>query len=160
MELTLVVLGLFLALLGFAGCLLPVLPGPPLTYIALLVLSFARDWEPFSGSFLVVTGILTAVVSILDYLIPPLGAKRFGASRYGFWGSFIGMVLGLIFFSVPGAFIGGWVGAIGGELYAGKTGRGAMRAGWGAFLGNLAAVGVKMGFTAVLVLIYIRAMLR
>ncbi|RJR51302.1 MAG: DUF456 domain-containing protein [Desulfobacteraceae bacterium] len=159
MELTLVVLGLFLSLLGFAGCLLPILPGPPLSYIALLVLSFARDYQPFSVSFLVITGILTAVVSILDYVIPPLGARRYGASRYGFWGSFIGMLLGLIFFAVLGALVGAWLGAIGGELYAGKSGKGAMRAGWGAFLGNLAALLVKLGFTAYLVLSYVRAAL-
>jgi len=44
-ELTLIIIGLLLAILGFVGCLLPVLPGPPLSYIALLVLSFARDWQ-------------------------------------------------------------------------------------------------------------------
>lgn len=159
MELTLIIIGLLLAILGFVGCLLPVLPGPPLSYIALLVLSFARDWQAFSISFLVIAGIVAVAVSILDFLIPPAGAKRYGASRYGFWGSLIGMVLGLIFFSVPGMFIGGWAGAVLGELYGGKTGKGAMRAGWGAFLGNLVAIGLKMAFSAALIIIYIKEMI-
>jgi hypothetical protein len=158
LELTLTITGLLLAILGFFGCLLPVLPGPPLSYLALLVLSFARDWQAFSISFLVIAGLVAVLVSILDFLIPPAGAKRYGASRYGFWGSFIGMVLGLIFFSLPGMFIGGWAGAVGGELYAGKSGKGAMRAGWGVFLGNLVAIGLKMAFSAVVVIIYIKAM--
>jgi len=158
MELTLVIIGLLLSILGFAGCLLPVLPGPPLSYVALLVLSFARDWEPFSITFLAITGIAAVLVSLLDFLIPPAGAKRYGASKYGFWGSAVGMVLGLIFLSVPGMFIGGWAGAVVGELYAGKSGKGAMRAGWGVFLGNLLAVGLKMAFSAALVIIYIKEM--
>ncbi len=159
MELTLTIIGLLLAITGFIGCLVPILPGPPLSYIALLVLSYARDWQAFSISFLVITGIITVLVSILDFVIPPAGAKRYGATKYGFWGSLIGMVLGLIFFSIPGMFIGGWAGAVGGELFAGKTGKGAMRAGWGAFLGNLVAVGLKLAFSAVLIILYIKEMI-
>lgn len=160
MELTLTIVGLSLAILGLVGCLLPLLPGPPLSYVALLVLSLARDWQPFSATFLVIAGIAAAAVSILDFLIPPAGAKRYGASRYGFWGSLIGMVLGMIFFSLPGMFIGAWAGAVLGELYGGKTGRGAIRAGWGAFLGNLAAIGLKMAYSAAIILIYVREMIR
>lgn len=160
LELTLTAVGLLLAILGLAGCLLPLLPGPPLSYAALLVLSLARDWQPFSVPFLAAAGIAAVLVSVLDFLIPPAGAKRYGASKYGFWGSLIGMILGMIFFSLPGMFVGAWAGAVGGELIGGKTGKGAIRAGWGAFLGNLTAIGLKVAYSAAVIFVYVRAMLR
>jgi uncharacterized protein YqgC (DUF456 family) len=38
----------------------------------------------------------TIVLSILDYIIPAKGTKRFGGSRYGIWGTNIGLVVGLL----------------------------------------------------------------
>ncbi len=147
-------IGLIVSIAGFIGCLLPVLPGPPLSYIALLILSLAKEWEPFSFNFLILMGVVTLVVSFFDYIIPAAGAKRYGGSKFGVWGSILGMVLGMIFFSFVGLVIGGWVGAIGGELYAGKTSREAIRAGWGVLIGNVAAILIKMLFSGILLYYY------
>jgi uncharacterized protein YqgC (DUF456 family) len=102
----LVVLGLLLALAGLIGCLLPVVPGPPLSFLALLLISLAKNWEPFSVPFLIVMGCLTAAVAIMDYLIPIKGAQKYGASRYGIWGSVMGMLVGIFFFPPLGMILG------------------------------------------------------
>ena len=118
-----IILGLLLALVALLGCIVPVIPGPPLSFLALIILSYAKNWEPFSKKFLIIMAVLMMVVTILDYLVPIGGAKKYGASKKGVWGSIIGMIAGGFFFPPWGIFIGGMVGAFAGELLAGKEGR-------------------------------------
>jgi uncharacterized protein YqgC (DUF456 family) len=156
---TIIILGLLLAVAGFVGCILPILPGPPLSFIALLLLSFARDWEPFSVTFFIVMGGLTILVTVLDYLVPAVGAKKYGATKFGIWGSIIGLFVGLFFFPPFGLFLGGFAGAVVGELLAGREGKEALRAGWGSFIGNLAGMGLKLGLCGTMLFFYIKEIL-
>jgi uncharacterized protein YqgC (DUF456 family) len=104
-------------------------------------------------------GSLTGLMLLLDYVVPIVGAKKYGASKYGIWGSFIGMILGLFIFPPFGLIIGGFIGAISGELLAGKEGDDAVRAGIGVFLGNLFNIGLKLGVAGVMLFFYIKEML-
>jgi uncharacterized protein YqgC (DUF456 family) len=156
LTVALIILGLFLALLGLIGCLLPVIPGPPISFVALLVLSYAKNWEAFSVTFLVVMGVLTVVVVVLDYVVPAGGAKKYGASKTGVAGSVIGMLAGVFFFPPLGLFIGAFVGALVGELIARKGGKEALRAGWGVFVGIMVGTGLKLAFTGVILFFYIK----
>ena len=153
-----IVLGFLLALAGLVGCLLPVIPGPPLSFLALLLLSLAKDWEPFSATFLIVMGCLTAAVTLMDYLIPIKGAQKYGASRYGIWGSMIGMLVGVFFVPPFGMILGAFVGALLGELFAGRAGREAVRAGWGTFVGTMLSTILKVIFCGVVLFFYIKAL--
>ena len=155
----LVVLGLLLVVAGFVGCILPILPGPPLSFIALLLLSFAKDWEPFSVTFFIVMGGLTILVTVLDYLVPAVGAKKYGATKFGIWGSIIGLFVGLFVFPPFGLFLGGFAGAVVCELFAGREGKEALRAGWGSFIGNLAGMGLKLGLCGTMLFFYIKEIL-
>ena len=155
---TLMIFGLLLSVAGFVGCILPILPGPPLSFVALLILSFAKDWEPFSVIFFVIMGGLTVLITILDYLVPAVGAKKYGASKFGIWGSLIGLFVGIFVFPPFGIFLGGFAGAVVGELLSGREGREALRAGWGAFIGNLTATGLKLGLSGVMLFFYIKEM--
>jgi uncharacterized protein YqgC (DUF456 family) len=74
----------------------------------------------------------------LDYYAGAIGARRYGASAPGVWGSVIGGILGIIFLGPIGILVGPFVGAVTGELLSGKTRRSALRSGWGAFIGFLA----------------------
>jgi len=154
----LIVLGLLLSLVGLIGCVLPVIPGPPLSFFALLILSYAKNWEPFSLTFLFIMAVLMVIVSILDYVIPAGGAKKYGASKNGMWGSMIGMVLGLFFFPPWGIFLGGIAGALIGELLAGKEGKKALQASWGIFVGFMVSTGLKLAFSGVLFFFYVKEM--
>jgi len=154
----LIITGLLVSIVGFVGCLLPIVPGPPLSFLALLILSLAGDWEPFTAWFLILMGVLAGLVTLLDYVLPAAGARKYGASRYGVWGCLAGLILGLIIFSVIGMFIGGLAGAVIGELLAGKKRGDALRAGWGVFVGNVLGAGVKLALSGVMLFFYIRGM--
>lgn len=149
-----VILGLLVALAGIVGCFFPVIPGPPLSFLALLILCMAKGWDTFSVTFLVVMTLLMILVTVLDYIVPMVGANKMGASKLGMWGSVIGMLLGLVFFPPWGVFIGAFAGALVGELAMNKEFRDALRAGWGIFLGNMVALGFKLAYTLAALVAY------
>ena len=159
MTTLLIILGLFLTLLALVGCIVPVIPGPPLSFLALIILSYAKNWEPFSTKFLIIMAVLMMVVTVLDYIVPAGGAKTYGASKSGVWGSIIGMVVGFFFFPPWGILMGGIVGAFSGELLAGKEGRKALRASWGIFVGYMVSTGLKLVFSGTALFFYIKEML-
>lgn len=84
-------------LAGIIGCVVPVLPGPPLSYAGLLLLHFTR-FGHFSISFLLIFAGIAILVTVLDYIVPILGTKKYGGSKAGVWGSTIGLLAGMFFF--------------------------------------------------------------
>jgi uncharacterized protein YqgC (DUF456 family) len=143
MDTFLIITGIILLLAGLAGCVLPALPGPPLSYIALLLLHFTGRYQ-FSNKFLIIWLIITAVVVILDYLVPVWGAKKFGASKRGVWGSIIGLLLGFFIFPPFGIILGPFLGAVIGEMSSGKETGAALKAGFGSFAGFIAGTLLKL----------------
>lgn len=157
MDAVIIVIGLILALAGMIGCILPIIPGPTFSFLALILLSWTKNWQVFSQAFLIVMGSLTVILMILDYIAPALGAKKYGASKSGLWGSAIGMIIGIFFIPPWGIIVGAFVGALVGELLAGKSGKKALRAGWGILIGNVLGIGLKLAFTTVVLFYYIKA---
>ncbi len=158
MTILLITLGLLLALFGVVGCILPVIPGPVLGFLALIVLSSAKQWEPFTVSFLIIMAVLTIVVTLLDYVIPAMGAKKYGASKLAVWLSVIGMLFGILFFPPWGMIIGAFAGALVGELISGKDKKQALKSGWGIFVGNIIGMGLKLAFCGIILFLYIKEM--
>ena len=114
MDTFLIILGAICLVLGLVGCVAPVLPGVPLSYLGLLLLHWTERVQ-FSWQFLTVWAVVVVIIQILDYFIPAWGTKRFGGSKWGVWGSTIGLFLG--FFMGPlGIVVGPFVGAVIGEL--------------------------------------------
>lgn len=142
MDIFLVVLGICFLILGLLGCVLPMLPGPPLAYVALLLLQ-ATDFADFSLQFVLIMGLLAVLVTILDYFVPIWGTKKWGGTKAGIWGSIVGLLIGLLFPPV-GIIVGPFLGAVAGELIAGRNSDDALRAGWGAFVGFLLGTGIKL----------------
>lgn len=155
---SLIIFGLLVALVGLAGCIIPLIPGPPLSFLALVILSFVRNWKPFSPTFLIIMAGLTLGVTISDYLVPIGGARKYGASGPGVWGSVIGMFIGLFLFPPWGMIIGAVLGALVGELLAGKKGKQVLRAGWGVILGNVVTTGLKLALSGAMLFFYVREM--
>lgn len=152
MDIVWIGLGIGLLLVGFAGCVLPALPGPPIAYLALLALSLARDWAALTTVELVALAGVAGVATVLDFVVPAWGAKRYGASRRGVWGSVVGMIASFFIpvFGPFGIFVGAFVGAFFGELTAGKRDRDALRAAWGTFVGTLFGVVLKLAACGVI----------
>lgn len=142
MELFLIVISFILIIVGLLGCILPVLPGPPLAYVGLLLVH-VTDKVEFSVTQLVCWLLLVVVLQVLDYLTPMLGSKYTGGSEYGNRGSIAGTVLGL-FFMPWGIIVGPFLGAVLGELLGGRDLSKAMKAGLGTFFGVVFGVLLKM----------------
>jgi hypothetical protein len=140
----LIVIGLILNIIGIIGVILPALPGIVLNYIALILLYIAKGEVKFSLRMIIVFGMLTLLVTLLDYILPLLGARKYGASRMGIWGAVMGMLLGIIFFPPFGIIFGLLIGAFVGELIAGKHQSQAFKAGFATFLGSLTSMVVKL----------------
>ncbi|MBQ6790844.1 MAG: DUF456 domain-containing protein [Paludibacteraceae bacterium] len=142
MDITLIVIAFVLMLIGIIGCIVPGLPGTPIAYAGLWVAQ-ATDKIDFSWQFLLIWGIVTVVIFVLDYIVPAWGTKKYGGTKWGVWGSTIGVFVGL-FFGAAGVILGPLVGAILGELISGKQLNDALRAGWGSFIGILFSTVLKL----------------
>lgn len=137
-----IVLGIILILVGLLGSLLPLLPGPPVAYVGLLLQLF-RDPVPFTTNFILVWGGIVLLSLLLDYIVPIWGTKRFGGTRYGVWGCTIGFLLA--FWMGPwGVIIGPFIGAFVGEMIGGQSSHKSFRAAWGSFIGFLLGSFVKL----------------
>jgi len=143
MDYFLVAIGVVLIVFGLLGCLLPVIPGPPLSFIGVLVLHFTK-FAHFSTTFLLVIAFVAILVTVLDYIVPVWGTKKFGGTKAGMWGATIGMIIGMIFLGPLGLILGPLAGAIIGEVINGANNKEAFKAGIGAFIGFLLGVGLKL----------------
>lgn len=142
MDVLLITLGILLMLAGIAGSILPFLPGPPLCYAALLIQQFQTE-PVYSQKFLVTWAIVTVVVTAADYIVPLLGTRRFGGTRYGMWGCTIGLLAGL-WLGPWGIIAGPFIGAFVGEWLANSNSDHALRAAVGSFVGFLFGTLLKL----------------
>lgn len=156
MDIVLIIIASLCLLAGFAGCIIPGLPGVPLAYAGLWLLQ-ATDRVQFSWQFLLIWGIVVVLIQILDYIIPAWGTKQSGGSKAGVWGSTIGLIIGL-FMGPWGIIIGPFLGAVAGELCAGKNTREALRSGWGSFLGLMTGTILKLICTGLMTYYFITAL--
>jgi uncharacterized protein len=169
MEYLLVILGSLCMIIGVIGSILPGIPGPPISYLGLLLLQWTR-FAQFSINLLIILAIIVLGVAILDYVVPVWGTKKYGGTRAGVRGSTIGLIIGVIllpllgivlgpfglFGVLGGPFLGAWIG----ERYAGKDSRQAMRAAFGSFFGFLAGTFMKIAVSLVLGFYFFRALLQ
>ncbi|MDX9771772.1 MAG: DUF456 domain-containing protein [Tenuifilaceae bacterium] len=148
MDYILIIVAAILIVLGLLGCILPVIPGPPLSFGGLLILHFTR-WGAINSDLLLWLGIAAAVATALDYVFPIWATKRFGGSKRGVWGSTIGLVVGLFLFPPFGIIIGPFVGAFIGEVTANQNQRSALKSAFGSFVGFLLGTGLKFAVSGV-----------
>ena len=144
-------------ILGLAGCFISILPGPILSYLALLFL-IPTD-RSLSVTALVLLGVITIAVTVADFIIPTIGAKKFNCSSYGTLGCAIGTLVGAFFLFPIGIIFGPFLGAFIGEVIAKKDVSAALRGGFGAFLGFLAGTLLKVCFCLYTIIVFVMALL-
>jgi hypothetical protein len=150
------ILGFILISLAFIGCILPALPGPPISFLSLIILKLAEP-NTFTNDFLLIMGIITVIVFGLDYLLLILGAKVYNASRQGIWFSVIGMIIGIFFFPPFGMIMSLLLGAIIGELLAGKAKSEALKIGIVSFIFSILAIVLKLILVTVMAFYFTKA---
>jgi uncharacterized protein YqgC (DUF456 family) len=155
MDILLTLAGLFFVCLGIIGSFLPILPGPITSWIGLFLLHLTKA-TPQNWTFLGITLFIAALIFILDYFIPAMGAKRFGGTKYGAYGTTIGLIIGLLSPIPFGILIGAFSGAFVGELlYDGKDTNRALKASTGAFVGFLASTTIKFIVASVYFVLFV-----
>ena len=146
MDTLLSILAVLFGLVGCVGCIAPVLPGVALAYVGYLCLYFC-SYSEISVAWLVVFGVLTLIVSVLDYLLPSYMTKKFGGSKAGERGAMAG-VLGGFLFGPIGIIVGPFVGAVLGELiFDNSDKQRALRSGFGSFLSFFVGTGIKLALS-------------
>jgi uncharacterized protein YqgC (DUF456 family) len=138
MSVVAVILAILIMLIGLAGSIIPILPGLPIIFCSYLGYGFYSQWEDYGFWIMFLAGAIVVLGFILDQLAGVVGAKKFGAGKAGMIGSFLGAIIGVIFFSLPGLIIGTFGGAAVFELiFAGRNVSQSLKAGTGALLGFL-----------------------
>ena len=156
MDVVLTVAACLLAIAGIAGAVLPVLPGPLISFVGLLCAA-AVSTAATSAATLWTCGAVTLVVSLADYLLPGWMAKRFGGSRSGAVGATVGAIAGIFLFPPAGILLGPFVGAIVGELLHNRDDAAhALQVGMGSFLAFLLGTGLKLCFTIALAILIVK----
>jgi uncharacterized protein len=150
----LLITGIILMILGIIGCLVPVLPGPPFSFLGIILLHLSRFGQ-FSNSALITLGVIAVVVTVLDYIVPVWGTKRFGGSKYGTRGATIGLIIG-IFLGPMGIVIGPLLGAFVGEMIFKDDINYAVRAGFGSLIGFLTGIGLKLAASFVMTFYFVK----
>lgn len=156
MDLFLVLIGFLFVCIGIVGSFLPILPGPLTSWVGLLFLQLT-EIVPIDWTFLGITLAIALLIWILDYFIPAIGTKRFGGTKYGVYGTTIGLIIGLLspipFGMLLGAFFGAFFGEI---LYDKKDTNRALKASFGAFVGFLASATIKFSIATVYVFLFLK----
>lgn len=143
MGIVIALLAITLVIVGIIFSVLPPLPGPLFSYLALVAAHFVPDITVSTTAF-VVWGLLTVAILAADYVIPIAATKKFGGTKAGVWGGAIGAIAGM-FIPIPfGIIWGPLVGAIIGDLIGGNHYRAAMKSGFGSFIGFLVATSMKV----------------
>ena len=159
MEILLVILAFVLLAAGILGVILPILPGPTLSFAGLLVLRFS-GYGKFSTVFLVIWALIAIFVTVMDYILPSIMTKRFGGSRAASIGAFLGLLVGVFFFAPWGLIIGPFLGALAGELiFQRSTCAKALKAALGAFLAFIVGSGIKLTACSLMLYFAIRALI-
>ncbi|MEO7795567.1 MAG: DUF456 family protein [Thermoanaerobaculia bacterium] len=139
--------------IGFAGAVLPAIPGAPLVFLGLVAGAAADDFERVGWLTLAVLLVLTCIAFVVDFIATALGAKRAGASTLAIVGAFIGSLVGLAF-GLPGLLLGPFAGAIAGEWIARRDLRQAGKVGFATWLGMLLAAVAKLAILCMMVGIF------
>ncbi len=154
-----IILAVICLFVGVIGTVAPVLPGVPVSWIGLLILKFVpATKDSLSWTLIIVLGIITLGVTILDNILPLWGTKKMGGNKKVVWGATIGLLTG--FFLGPwGVILGPFFGALMASLLSGtKLNKATMHAS-GAFIGYIVGLIVKLAAVGLIAFFFVKAFL-
>lgn len=151
MDVVLIVISVLCVLVGLLGCIVPILPGPPISFIGLLLLRWSGASD-FSNRFLWIWAAITVAVTVMDYWLPAWFTQKLGGSRYATVGAVVGMVAGLIFLPPVGIVLGPFLGAFFGEMMSDQNDFGkAVKVAAGSFIAFVVGTGAKLAVSGMMV---------
>ena len=155
MEIFFVSFALICGAVGLLGAVLPALPGPPVSFLGLLFLLLCSGVE-VSATFIVVAGVIMAVITAIDYILPVWFTQLSGGSKESVRGALAGMLIGLLF--LPwGIIIGPFIGAFVGEYLTCKRSGQAFKVASVSFIAFLVTTALKLIYSVVLLFYIVKA---
>ena len=158
MDYVLIISAIVVIIIGLIGDIIPGIPGTPVSYLAILLVNWT-DKISYSAQFLAILGLICVVITVLDYIVPVWGTKKFGGTKAGVRGSTIGLVVGILVlpmigivlgpFGLLGILGGPFVGAYIGEKMGGTPDDRAWRSAFGSFVGFITGTLMKIAYTLV-----------
>ncbi|MBX5491763.1 MAG: DUF456 family protein [Chloroflexi bacterium] len=142
---------------GVVGTLVPAWPGIGLVFAGALLYAIATGFTDIGVGHVLVYGALTLVAVGLDIVANVLGARLFGASKWGVLGALVGVVVGLIVGGPVGLLLGPLVGAVALEALSGHSLRQALRSGTGAAIGFVLGTAVELALALAIVISFLHA---
>ena len=159
LEPLLIAIATILLIVGIVGSVLPILPGPPLSWLGLLILKFVPSLDDhISWKTIILLGVFTLIVTILDNLLPIWGTQKIGGNKKVVWGAGIGFVAGF-WFGPFGIILGPFVGALVAGLISGTHIKPAFKHASGAFIGFLTGIVLKFINLGVLVFYFLKVLI-
>ncbi len=149
MSTVIIILAIVAGIVGIAGSILPGLPGPPISWVGLLILYLwgsgtSAAGEPMTLTFLLVWLGITIAVTVIDYFVPAYFTKITGGSKAAGRGAMVGLIVGM-FVPPVGIILGSLLGAFLAEfLISRKNGFESVKSSLGAFMGFLCGTGIKL----------------
>jgi len=148
----------FLILLGLAGSVLPILPGPPIAWAGLLIYGITTDFSEVTLTGVMVFGAFTALVVLFDMFAPVLGARGYKASRLSVVLSIIGVFAGIFILPPFGFIFGPLAGAYLGEYWTHRDEQKALKVAWGSFVGFLLGTAAKLVLVLAIAVYFVAAL--
>jgi uncharacterized protein len=145
-----------LVIVGLAGAVVPMLPGIPLIFGGLWILAGVDHYQHVGRGWLIGIASIAVVGLALDFGAAALGAKRIGASPQAVSGALLGTIVGL-FFGLPGLLFGPFLGALIGELAAGRSLERSTHVGIAAWLGLIFGTVIKLAASIMMVVLFAAA---
>lgn len=154
-DILLIAIGILFIVIGLLGCILPILPGPPLSYLALISIELSKHINIDNQTLWVLFG-LTVVVIVFDYYLPIWVVKRTGGSKRAIWGATIGLLVGIFVLPPIGVILGPLLGAFIGELTNSSDTKKAIKGGLAAFGGLMLGTLLKLIVSGVITVLFIK----
>ena len=142
MEILILLLVGILLVVGIIGSIIPVIPGPPISYVAVLLMHFFTPYQ-FDSYLLITLGSIVVFVTFLDYWLQIEGVKRFGGGKKATNGTIIGLLVGISVFPPIGILVGPFLGAYIGAKMDDKSEE-ALKISFGAIIGFLGGTFLKL----------------
>ena len=150
------IIAVILGIVGLVGCILPVIPGPPISWVGMLLVWLTHP-EGMTSGLLIAWLVITVIVTILDYVAPSWITTKTGGSKAAGRGSFVGLIVGLLFFPPWGMIAGSFIGALVAEVVvSGKEVTESVKPAFGSFLGFLLSTGLKLTASGVMLFYIIK----
>lgn len=155
MEIFIIILSILFCIIGLIGSFTPIIPSPLTCWVSFLILKLSGVIY-ISNFFIIFTFLISISIFLIDFLLPSIGAKKFGGSKKGIFGCTIGLILGFVFLGIIGSLFGSIIGAFIGESINKSDLKSRLSASIGAFIAFITGVFLKFSVSIVFLILLIK----